>query len=81
MPNKSSHAGHIPQRTCVVCRKKTAAAELLNFCLIGSGSRSGLVFDLSRELPVRKSYVCPLPDCLNGLDKWIIRAGRKRKTA
>ncbi len=81
MPNRSSHAGHIPQRTCVVCRRKTDATALYSFCLLGSGSKPGLVFDLCGDMQIRKSYVCQNPDCLDGLNKWIVRAGKKRKTA
>ncbi|HNU54000.1 MAG TPA: DUF448 domain-containing protein [Candidatus Syntrophosphaera sp.] len=66
MPNKNSHAEHVPQRTCVVCRAKREAKELLSFFVLPQG----IVFDPRRLVQRRKHYVCQGPDCLRGLDKW-----------
>lgn len=66
MPNKNSHAGHTPIRTCVVCKKKVDQKGLLNFYIM----TEGIVFDLQRVLPVRKYYLCPTRDCFVGLDAW-----------
>lgn len=69
MPNKNSHADHIPLRTCVVCKKKVDSTELLNFFSLGVA----LVFDLHGKLPYRKYYVCPTEECKMMLDKWFKR--------
>jgi predicted RNA-binding protein YlxR (DUF448 family) len=66
MPNRNSHADHVPQRTCVVCRAKREAGELLSFFVLPQG----IVFDPRRRVQRRQNYVCPQPDCLKGLDKW-----------
>ena len=66
MPNKNSHADHQPQRSCVVCRAKREAGELLSFFVLPQG----IVFDPRRKVQRRRSYVCPDPLCLKGLDKW-----------
>lgn len=66
MSNRSSHAGHSPIRTCVVCKKKVDQKWLLNFHIM----TEGIVFDLHRVLPVRKYYLCPSQDCFAGLEAW-----------
>jgi len=66
MPNKSSNAGHIPIRTCVVCRKKSAQDELFAFLLMPSG----IVYDLCKKLNARKHYVCREAECVQSLVKW-----------
>jgi len=76
MPNMNSKAGHIPIRTCVVCREKCAQDQLLSFILLPGG----FVFDLARKLPARKAYVCPQEDCVNGLVKWRKKRQKGRRS-
>ena len=64
MPNQNSHAKHVPERTCVVCRAKREAGELLSFFVLPQG----IVFDPRRQVQRRKHYVCSGPDCLRGRD-------------
>ncbi|HHV37115.1 MAG TPA: DUF448 domain-containing protein [Candidatus Cloacimonetes bacterium] len=66
MPNKSSNAGHIPIRTCVVCRSRMAQGRLLSFI----SQDGGICFDPKRILPTRKHYVCPVESCVSALPKW-----------
>lgn len=66
MPNRNSKAGHIPHRLCVVCKKSIDHNRLLSFFII----REGVVFDMTRQLPGRRNYLCPNPECLDGFDKW-----------
>lgn len=66
MPNRNSRADHIPERTCVVCKKKVDYKQLLNFFII----KEGIVFDVARRLQTRKFYLCPEKECILGLDKW-----------
>ncbi|MDY0152729.1 MAG: DUF448 domain-containing protein [Candidatus Cloacimonas sp.] len=75
MSNSSSHADHIPVRTCVVCKKKVDQIRLLNFCII----TEGIVFDLKRCLPGRKFYLCALPECYQGLELWKKRYHKRQK--
>ena len=64
MPNRSSKAGHIPQRTCVVCRKKSEKKKLMRFVLLDSE----IVLDLNYKIEKRGYYVCDDNDCLQKLD-------------
>lgn len=74
MPNQNSKAQHQPQRTCVVCKQRRTLDQLMGFVLLPEG----VVFDLTRKLQARKSYLCPEPECLRGFDKWE-KAQLKRK--
>lgn len=76
MPNRSSHAGHIAQRSCVVCRQKTEITELIRFAVIMDAP----VFDLFRRLPSRGYYVCDDNECLEKLKIWISRNRKKLKS-
>lgn len=73
MPNKNSKAGHIAQRTCVVCRKKSAQNALLSFFLLNGK----LVFDLTAHIQCRKYYLCGNAACAGGLPKWVARHTKK----
>jgi predicted RNA-binding protein YlxR (DUF448 family) len=73
MPNQSSDAGHVPERTCVVCRKRFEQKELLGFYLLGNDP----VFDIGKAVQTRKKYVCHSEECLSGLDKWLARHLKK----
>lgn len=74
MPNKNNHAEHVPQRTCVVCRARKEAGELLSFFVLPQG----LVFDPRRRIQRRRNYVCPDPECLVGLDKWKLKYMKRK---
>ncbi len=67
MPNKSSHAGHIAERSCVICRKKSDKSELLRFASVDGIQ----VFDLKNRIQGRGFYICNDSDCLQRLDRWI----------
>ncbi|HNX38161.1 MAG TPA: DUF448 domain-containing protein [Candidatus Cloacimonadota bacterium] len=73
MPNRNSHADHIPFRTCVICRRKAEQKSLWSIRLLPQG----LVIDLKRELSGRKCYVCPESDCLSGLERWQKKYSKK----
>jgi len=75
MPNRSSHAKHVPQRTCVVCRAKTSKRDLIRFIVV----KGSPVYDLKQKLPARGSYVCDDNGCLAKLEKWISRNKKKIK--
>ncbi len=77
MPNQSSKAGHIPIRTCVVCRRKAEQKSLLSFYLLGGEP----VFDLRNSVPVRKQYICFEDGCITQLDKWLSRHRKKAAAA
>jgi len=74
MPNQASHAGHIPQRTCVICRQKTDQGKLLRFVLL----KGKYVIDPQRVLSGRGYYCCEAKECVEKIEKWIQRY-RKRK--
>ncbi len=74
MPNRSSNAGHIPQRTCVVCRRKTDKKELMKFILLDSE----IVFDLNHDVEKRGYYVCDDNECLQKLEKKVKKILRSR---
>ena len=76
MPNRSSKAGHIPQRMCVVCRKKTDKKKLMRFVLLDSQ----IVFDLNRDMKKRGYYVCDDNSCLQKLEKKVKKILRSRSS-
>jgi predicted RNA-binding protein YlxR (DUF448 family) len=56
-------------RTCVGCRKRAPASELLRIVAVpdgadGAGGRVRLVPDPHRRLPGRGAHLHPNPDCL-----------------
>lgn len=53
--------GGDPQRTCITCRRTTAARHLLRFVL---DPENRLLLDLSRSLPGRGAHVCARRECL-----------------
>ncbi len=73
MPNKSRSAGHVPFRTCIICRKKTEQRSLLGFFILGNE----VIFDVNRMVNNRKKYVCHQVECLNHLDKWMSKYLKK----
>ncbi|MCD6180835.1 MAG: DUF448 domain-containing protein [Candidatus Cloacimonetes bacterium] len=74
MPNRSSSAGHVPQRTCVICRRKTARHQLIRFVLLGHKA----VFDIDDSLPGRGWYVCDANSCLEKLTRWLKKRSRRK---
>ena len=51
---------HVPERTCIVCRKKKAKREL-NRLVAKEGE---VVWDKLYRLPGRGAYVCKSADCI-----------------
>ena len=50
-------------RTCIGCRKRTPASELLRFTAVGFGAGHRLLPDPGRRLPGRGAHVHPDPAC------------------
>ncbi|HJX61276.1 MAG TPA: YlxR family protein [Dehalococcoidia bacterium] len=51
---------HIPQRTCVACRRTTAKRELVRVVRTAEG---GAEVDPTGKRSGRGAYLCPTPDC------------------
>ncbi len=51
---------YVPERTCLVCRKKTAKSELIR--IVKSGDE--VVIDESGNKDGRGAYVCNDPKCI-----------------
>jgi uncharacterized protein len=51
----------VPQRSCVACRRKTAAARLLRLAATPDG---GIALDWRRNLGGRGAYVCARRECV-----------------
>jgi len=51
--------GHIPERTCIVCRKKLPKKELLRFCI----KNNQIVLDKTQKGGGRGAYFCS--ECLS----------------
>jgi len=66
MPNRSSKAFHEPQRSCVICRKKSLKKDLLRFIIL----ENEIVFDQKMNLQKRGYYCCDDNNCINNLIKW-----------
>jgi uncharacterized protein len=60
---------HIPQRTCIACRKVRAKGDLLR--IIGT-PQGDLIIDRPGREPGRGIYLCPTEGCLT-------IAGKQRK--
>jgi predicted RNA-binding protein YlxR (DUF448 family) len=59
--NTNSHPiKHIPQRTCVACRKVKAKRELIRLVYI---SDRGVEVDTSGKTPGRGAYLCQTQEC------------------
>ena len=59
--NISPHSGkHIPQRTCVACRKVKAKRELLRLVCVSDGS---VEFDTGGKKMGRGAYLCRAEEC------------------
>ena len=55
------HRRHVPQRTCVGCRRTRPKTHLLRLAATPDAVR----FDERQELPGRGAYVCPDPRCVD----------------
>ncbi|HEX8627143.1 MAG TPA: YlxR family protein [Catenuloplanes sp.] len=53
----------LPVRTCVGCRGRAPASELLRFVAVGSGVAYRLLPDPARRLPGRGAHLHPGPAC------------------
>ncbi|HEX2355840.1 MAG TPA: YlxR family protein [Micromonosporaceae bacterium] len=53
-----------PERTCVGCRRRAPATELLRVVAVGRGAGFSLVPDPARRLPGRGAHLHPDPACL-----------------
>jgi hypothetical protein len=51
---------HIPQRTCVACRRTTAKRELVRVVRTAEG---GVEVDPTGKRSGRGAYLCPTPGC------------------
>lgn len=52
---------HVPQRTCVGCRRTRPKAQLLRI----AASPDTVRLDVPHQLPGRGAYVCPEPRCVD----------------
>jgi hypothetical protein len=75
MSNKASKAGHLPMRTCVVCRNRKPQTELMRFVFIDGE----IVFDLQRCLQSRGYYLCDENRCLEDLEQWLKKKKKRSK--
>ncbi len=65
--------GHVPERTCVGCRRKAPKGDLLRI----AASRDGtLAPDPGARLPGRGAYLCYSEGCLRAAKKKLARALR-----
>ncbi len=80
MPNQSSHAGHIPYRTCIICKNKIDKKLLLGLFIMNRE----IVFDVNGLVSTRKKYVCHKAECLTILNKWLDKhlkkSGKHKRT-
>ena len=51
---------HVPQRTCVACRKVKAKRELIRLVRIADGS---VEVDIGERKAGRGAYLCPMWEC------------------
>ncbi|RLC48196.1 MAG: hypothetical protein DRH57_02630 [Candidatus Cloacimonadota bacterium] len=65
--DKWTNMKHIPQRSCVICRKTENKSNLLRFVLL---SQNRIIFDLKQNLSRRGYYCCDDNSCLTKLNKW-----------
>jgi uncharacterized protein len=71
--------GHIPQRTCIVCRSEKTKRELVRLVHTAGGS---VEVDASGKKPGRGAYLCQSPDCWKkALDKGRLDRALRAKTS
>ncbi|MEA3476057.1 MAG: DUF448 domain-containing protein [Candidatus Cloacimonadota bacterium] len=73
MVNKASNAGHIPKRTCVICKRKREKSNLARFVI----KNDSIVFYYKQKMHGRGYYCCSDVNCMNKLEKWMKK--RKKK--
>ena len=54
------HVKHVPQRTCLACRKVKPKRELVRLVRVADGS---IEIDPGGKLAGRGAYLCALPEC------------------
>jgi len=59
--------GHIPERTCIVCRKKLPKNELLRFCV----KDNQIVLDKTQKEGGRGAYFCS--ECISKIKNLKVR--------
>jgi len=59
--------GHIPERTCIVCRKKLPKKELLRFCV----KDNQIVLDKTQKEGGRGAYFCS--ECISKIKNLKVR--------
>ena len=75
MPNKSSKAGHIPMRSCVICRQKKEQKSLLRFVIINKE----IVIDINKKISSRGYYLCDENECIGKSEKWLKKSISRKK--
>jgi predicted RNA-binding protein YlxR (DUF448 family) len=60
LANQSSPVKHVPQRTCVACRRVRAKRDLVRLARTPSGE---VIVDASGKAEGRGAYICPDPAC------------------
>ena len=58
----ASRKGHEPERTCIGCRRKEPARNLVRLALNRDG---GIVIDRDRRMPGRGAWIHPKPECID----------------
>lgn len=59
-------SNHIPERTCIVCRKK---GDKSNFIKIVKNKNGEILVEKNKKLDGRGAYICKNKDCLNACKK------------
>jgi uncharacterized protein len=65
-PSQHEAGSHLPQRSCVACRKSLPKGELLRVVRTPTGE---IVADPSGKISGRGAYVCPTESCLKAAAK------------
>jgi len=60
--------GHIPERTCVFCKKRAPKTDFFRF----TNQKGNLVFDPEQKLEGRGAYLCK--ECFDKKDNLKVRA-------
>ncbi len=73
MPNKASNNGHIPVRTCVICKEKGSKRSMHRFVI----QKGAILFDEKKNLEGRGYYFCDKEKCRISLDSWLKKVKKK----
>lgn len=73
MPNKASKKGHVPVRTCVICKEKGVKSSMHRF-VIKDGT---ILFDEKNVLEGRGYYHCDKEKCKASLNSWLKKVKKK----